>query len=367
MLQLKRLTCHDFYKTTSREWSPCERFLNGVVLGFASFTYYVGVFTVFGLAFLIDSLESFAVNIYLHWSVNSHDEKPLFQGLNPVRKMRYGDHPREYLYHISPNENLGVRKTLVYFHGGGFIAANAGVLLQSLTGFCRQGFDIYVANYSRDPFPGGIISTLKVLNFVRKNEGVTEIGVFGDSAGGNLAIQATICVQNPDLLFRIVKIANKFDLHVLEFPKIKVCASICGLVDRTAITDRRLTSIYYIENLFMLLMCKFSVWMYESQLSHEDCGDWGVNIPFSHIKRIPPTRLVAGRQDPLIASSWVVFKKFQEAGLPVEFKTYYGRHIFFGFPTWGLFGNWKVAAQPCLYDLCDLFHTYLLPSTAPSC
>merc|ERR1719317_306597 len=102
MLQLKRLSCHDFYKTGSREWTSCERFCNGVVLGFASLTYYIGVLTVYSLAFVIDSLEALSVNVYLSLSVNSHDEKLLLQGVRPARKIRYGDQPREYLWHISP-------------------------------------------------------------------------------------------------------------------------------------------------------------------------------------------------------------------------------------------------------------------------
>jgi len=367
MVNVKPKSCQDYYRSSSREWSSCETFFNRFVLGFASWTYYIGLLVVFILRLILDALEYFAVKVYIHLPLNAHDEKLLFQGLKTVKKIRYGDQSREYLFHLAPTEAPSVRKTLVYIHGGGFVAANAGVLTQSLTGFIRKGYDMYCVNYSLHPFPAGIISILKVLNFVYVSEGVSEIGICGDSAGGNLAIQAAICTSNPNLLLRISKLANQPELKELLFPKIKVCVSINGMLDRSAIAEWRLTSIYYLENLFMLLMCKFCVWMYESQLSQEKNRDWGVNIPFTQVERLPPTLIVAGRQDPLIASSWLVFQKLQKAGLPVDFKTYHGRHIFFGFPTWALLGNWKVAAQPCLYDLCDFFRTHLEGSTATSC
>jgi len=367
MVKRNPTSCHDYYRDTSREWGSCENFFNIIVLTFASRTYYIGLFVVSILRFTIDALESFAVYLYIHLPVNAHDEKLLFEGLKPVREMKYGDHFREYLFHLAPKEEPSVRKTLVYIHGGGFVAANAGVLIQSITGFIRKGYDMYSVNYSLDPFPAGIVSLLKMLNYVYVTEGVYVIGIFGDSAGANLAIQAAICSSNPDLLQRLSKLANQPELKEMVFPKIKVCACINGMLDRAAIAERRLTSIYYLENLFMLLMCQFCLWMYESRLSEENSRDWGVNIPFTKVKKLPPTIIVAGRQDPLIASSWLVFQKLQKAGFSVEFKTYQGRHIFFGFPTWALLGNWKVAAQPCLYDLCDFFRMHLDGSAVTSC
>jgi len=182
-----------------------------------------------------------------------------------MAKMRYGDHPREYLFQMMPTETITIKRVLVYLHGGGFIAGNAGVLMPNLTPFCRLGFDVYAINYSEGEFPAGIISTLKALNFLRMNLGIIELGVFGDSAGGNLAIQVAACVINPPVMIHLSEISNYSDIMKLRFPQIRVCASICGLLDRTSVMEKRLTSIMYIENLFMILMTTFCVWMYESQ------------------------------------------------------------------------------------------------------
>merc|ERR1719494_182726 len=97
-------------------------------------------------------------------------------------------------------------------------------------------------------------------------EGLTEVALLGDSAGGNLVIQAAACVTNPSLMTHVLEIANKSNLKELHFPKIKVVASICGLLDRTAVLKKRLNTINYFENLFMILMCTFSVWMYEPEI-----------------------------------------------------------------------------------------------------
>jgi len=286
------------------------------------------------------------------------DERSQSEGWTIV-KMRYGDHVREHLFHLKPTEITNDRRTIIYVHGGGFFAANAGVLIHNLTAFCRQGFDIYCVNYARDPFPAGIISIVKVLDFVRMKEELTEVVLLGDSAGGNLVIQAAACVANPPLLADVLKLANKSNLIEMHFPNIKVVASICGLLDRTAINKKSLKTIYYIENLFMMLMVTFTVWVYESQIVPSEYEYWGVNIPFCKISSLPPTRIIAGTKDPLIASSWKVYKRLQNMGIDAEFVSYCGRHIFFGFPNWWLFGNWRIAAQPCLYDLCDLFNKHL--------
>jgi len=310
------------------------------------------------VALILDCLEWVAVYLYIRIPMKAVDDQPQSEGWT-VEKMRYGDHAKEYLFHLKPTELTDVRRTIVYVHGGGFVAANAGVLMHNLTAFCRQGFDVYCVNYALDPFPAGIISMLKVLDFVRMKQERNEIVLLGDSAGGNLVIQAAACATNPPLLAHVLNLANKSNLKELQFPNIKVVASICGLLDRTAVIIKRLKTICWIENMFMILMCTFSVWMYESQIEQRDYEYWGVNIPFSKIQRLPPTRIIAGTKDPLIASSWKVYKSLQDIGVEAEFISYNGRHIFFGFPNWWLFGNWKIAGQPCLNDLCDLFRSHL--------
>jgi len=323
-------------------------------------TWYVGVLAVSLVDVILDICEKIAVHCYIYFPITTHDEQPQNKGWS-MKRMRYGDHPREYLFHLCPIEAPNIKRDIVYIHGGGFVACNAGVLMPNLTAFCRMGFDVYVINYSHNPFPAGIISTLKALDFLRMKLGIIELGIFGDSAGGNLVLQSAACVTNPSLLAHILKIANLSNCWKFSFPEIKVCASICGLLDRTAVLEKRLKTIMYIENLFMILMVKFSVWMYESKISLENYGNWGVNIPVTELVNLPPTRIIAGTQDPLVWSSWKVFRILVDNGFPVEFWCYPGRHIFFGFPSWWLFGNWKVAAQPCLYDLAELFWTHLSP------
>jgi len=259
----------DFCGANLRDWSKLERFWNQVVLGIASRTYYVGLFSVQIVALVLDCLEWIAVNLYIRTPIKAHDEKPQSEGWT-VMKMRYGDHPREYLFHLKPKETPSERRTIIYVHGGGFVAANAGVLMPNLTAFCRKGFDIYCVNYSHDPFPAGIISMMKVLDFVRMNQELTEVVLLGDSAGGNLVIQAAACAMNPPLFAHVLKITKNASLSEMHFPRIQLVASVCGLLDRTAISEMRLTTIYYLENLFMLLMVKFSVWMYESQTHSRD-------------------------------------------------------------------------------------------------
>ena len=96
---------------------------------------------------------------------------------------------------------------IVYFHGGGFVAANACVLTQSVVpvvrGGANGGFHVYAADYpmgQSGAFPLPILSGLKLLRHVLKDRGVEECHVYGDSAGAGVASYVVALVCNSRLL-----------------------------------------------------------------------------------------------------------------------------------------------------------------------
>merc|ERR1719336_3434108 len=180
-------------------------------------------------------------------------------------------------------KNKGRKKAIVYLHGGGWVACNAEVLLHSMTPLCRQGFTVYCPNYMRSngitpgsSYPSGLISVLTCLAYLKSDCGVETIGIFGDSAGGSLALMAGCFITNPGLLNKLLKLFPEYPKRLGQvsiYPKINSQASICGLLDRISFMRRRLTNIYFAENLFMILMCKFCLFMYET-----DADELGPNI-----------------------------------------------------------------------------------------
>jgi len=361
------LANREWYQKASREWTPRERTINSFVLSFAASTYWIGVLAVYFSKYVIDCCERVAI-IYL-WNpwFKSQDGKVIGEGVKlPPKRFKYGSHGREYGYHLEPSTQPEERKTLLYLHGGGFVAANAGVLMQSVTSFIRQGFDVYCINYRREPFPTGMVSALKALRWLKEEQGITHVGVVGDSAGGNLALQSTACVCNLALLEEIRKLSevpeDALPLDSTAYPEVDAVSSICGLLDRNTFTQARLDTIYYVENLFMLLFCSFATWMYEYRIPDE-ASHWGVDLPYLKVKTMPPIFLAAGEQDPLVSTSFHAYNMLRSiCGLDVSIATYPGRHIFFGFPTWWTGGNWKISAQPCLNDLSRFFHEHLTPN-----
>jgi hypothetical protein len=105
-------------------------------------------------------------------SPNNHSET------ENTAKQQHPRHPRQQ-HNSSSNSN---RKNfpVAYFHGGGFVAANACVLTQSVVpvarGGSRGGFEIYAADYPMGldgAFPLPILSGLKLLRHMRHRRGVT--------------------------------------------------------------------------------------------------------------------------------------------------------------------------------------------------
>jgi len=360
-------TENTFEKAVFRRWTTFERWAIWFVLIFAHYTYYWGVVVVLAIQQIIDLLALLQTT-YLYGPIGflAQDGERAGKGVKYPIWERYGPRPREKLVVMAP-EKEGPFKAVMYLHGGGFVAANAECLLHSMTPLVRRGFTVFCPNYERadglseeNAYPSGVISVLTALAYLKRERGIESIGILGDSAGGSLCLMTGCFITNPDLL---VQLLDMFDTYPKElanpslYPTINSQCSICGLLDRSSFVKRRLTNIYFAENLFMIIMCKFCLFMYETQ-----ADGIGPNIDdiCDKINTLPPTNLIAGLQDPLLFSSWRVYEKLSQRFDPedVHFHAYWGRHVFFGFPTGWTCGQWRISARPCVRELCDFFDDY---------
>lgn len=132
------------------------------------------------------------------------------------------------------NETGGV---CLYIHGGGFVAANATVLVQSVTPLVRAGLQVYAIDYPlapEEPFPSPVLSVLRALHWLRNVRGVTRCQVYGDSAGAALGGLATALVCNPNLLVKFLREAEStgsFTGSFSTFPTIDSVALVYGVLD----------------------------------------------------------------------------------------------------------------------------------------
>ena len=95
------------------------------------------------------------------------------------------------------------RIPVLYIHGGGFVAANSSVLLQSITPLARAGFTVFAIDYPKVPsykFPTPVLPTLKAMKWIKQTFQQEAIQVYGDSAGASISVVATALACNPSLL-----------------------------------------------------------------------------------------------------------------------------------------------------------------------
>lgn len=67
---------------------------------------------------------------------------------------------------LGSTSKIGSPIPILYIHGGGFVAANAAVLMQSVTPLVREGFTVYCIDYPLAPdnrFPIPVISVLRAM------------------------------------------------------------------------------------------------------------------------------------------------------------------------------------------------------------
>jgi acetyl esterase/lipase len=230
---------------------------------------------------------------------------------------------------------------VVYVHGGGFVAANAAVLLQEAVTMTREGMTVYALDYPLapdDPFPNAIASILDAFKWLRKHRNVRRVTIVGDSAGGSLACYAASLVSSPRLMEAFVTETGQptLDNDMEQFPTIVGLVSVYGVLD-TESYKARLHSISWLEWKIAVHGLTFCLDCYTNKALQfpQHISALLTNpktLSLMDFQTFPPTLLVCGALDPLVHSTQAVAKKFQELGVCTTLKLYAGRHGFVGLP-----------------------------------
>lgn len=108
-----------------------------------------------------------------------------------VRPARLGGVPGEWLLSRRPGP-----RTLVFLHGGAFVACSPGTHRPMTSAFARRGFRVFAPAYRlapEHPFPAAlddVVSVYRALLDEGLDPGTIALG--GDSAGGGLALSALV-------------------------------------------------------------------------------------------------------------------------------------------------------------------------------
>jgi acetyl esterase/lipase len=233
---------------------------------------------------------------------------------------------------------------IVYVHGGGFVAANAAVLIQQAVTMTREGITVYAIDYPLspgDPFPNAILSVLDSLKWLQTYRKVDRVSLVGDSAGGSLVSYAAALATSPELLksfgTEMKTTTRNLNYDTQDFPNIVGLASVYGVLDAETFRNR-LEKMPWLEWKTAVYGLSFCIDCYYNP-KHADypqhfCDLWThpKTSAFINAKAFPPTLLLCGDKDPLIQSTYKAAQLLHEHKVHTIVKIFAARHGFVGFP-----------------------------------
>eukprot|EP00657_Telonema_sp_P-1_P004142 TRINITY_DN1957_c0_g1_i1.p1 TRINITY_DN1957_c0_g1~~TRINITY_DN1957_c0_g1_i1.p1 ORF type:complete len:391 (+),score=29.39 TRINITY_DN1957_c0_g1_i1:145-1317(+) len=297
------------------------------------------------LAGFLDSIPTWLVMIWwlpdYYKSHIAQDGRPCLEGIAVGELHLYAEkHPRETVQALTPwgsdvvdstSQDLvtpevdstgrwfqqGGPRHVLYIHGGGFLAANAVLLMPSVTPFVRAGYTVWCINYPLSPesqHPAAIVSVLRALHWLRTTRNVSRIIIIGDSAGGQLATTAAAFCDNPHLLEDLkngwrhthFRSYHPDEIEHWRFPAINGVVSLYGVLDSVswACKSKRLSELSWLENKLSQFGLELCTWSY---CKHPDPvlmdGKRFFCDFIQQFRKYPRTLMVCGTLDILVHSS----------------------------------------------------------------
>lgn len=222
------------------------------------------------------------------------------------------------LYRPIPANNAPL-PLIVYFHGGGWVVSNIDTYDSSARALCVEtGALVLSINYRQGPefrFPAAhddanVALVWAIRNAATINADPSRIVLAGESAGGNLAIDAAIYARDSGL------------------PAPRALA----LIYPVAGTD--LTTPSYNDFAVAKPLSKASIqWFVQNYTrSPQDLQDPRLDVyRRANLANLPPTVIVSAEIDPLQSDGELLAAKLTAAGVPVSRRLYPGvTHEFFG-------------------------------------
>lgn len=303
----------------------------------------------------------------------AHDQLPVMQGVKTLR-VPYGEEWFERVNVVYPKTKLDAADWLadiaisfrqvtlkesdtipedciatdhipvLYVHGGGFVAANPCVLMQSVTPFVRAGLTVFAIEYPKAPnhrFPAPVLSTLKAMKWMKQTFKQDAIQVCGDSAGASIAGVAIAIASNPNFREEFEIAAQRAGCLSgplpSDLPRCERFASIYGIMEppRDAFpivgyNVQRMDTITWLEQQVANIGIHFCFTCHCSK--HPEISRCTLCEYLPDLEVFPPTLMQCGDKDFLHFGNRNTVSKMHERGLQVHYSEYKARHAFAGFP-----------------------------------
>jgi len=213
----------------------------------------------------------------------------------------------------------GPLPVVVYFHGGGWVIADAEVYDGGARGLAKSANAIVISvDYRQAPehkFPAAWDDALAAYEWALQNAAslggdAGRIALAGESAGGNLAIATAVAardkgLQRPTHVVSVYPVGQTGSLHTES----------------------------YLENAIAKPLNKAMIEWFVGHLVRGDAdkADTRLDLVNADLKGLPPVTIINATIDPLRSDGSRLESALKDAGVPVEREVYTGvTHEFFG-------------------------------------
>ncbi len=212
---------------------------------------------------------------------------------------------------LPPGE--GPWPVLVYLHGGGWVAGSPATHAKLARRFAEAGFVVFNVDYRlapEHPFPAALDDCVQAIRWASEVAGQyggdpARLAVGGDSAGGNLSAAAAIALaDDPAVEIR----AALLIYGVFDFAKLGDADAIAKLASQPALAAAG-------DELIELMAGSYlGANRPDSLLANPQVS------PVHAAEKLPPSHVVCGTADPLIAQAAEFARVLREAGVEHEYK-----------------------------------------------
>lgn len=219
---------------------------------------------------------------------------------------------------VRPDGDTGSRPLVVYFHGGGWVLADAKAYVASARALAKQLDAVVVSvNYRRAPetkFPGQHADALAAYRAIRDNAAAlggdsSRMVLAGESAGGNLAVATAIQLRD---------IGEAQPDHILS-------------VYPVAGTNLNTESYQRNANALPLNRAAMAWFFHHTIASPADLRNPLLNLVTADVSGLAPVTIVQAEIDPLLTEGKMLAERLQAAGNDVSSRVFDGvTHEFFG-------------------------------------
>ena len=218
----------------------------------------------------------------------------------------------------TPKEVKEKYPIVVYYHGGGFVIADIDVYNGGAQGLCEQSGAIVVSvEYPKGPekkFPAAHMVAFDAYQWVLKNAvsfkgNPAKIGVAGESAGGNLAVNVSMMARDKKI-------------------QVPMCQILMYPVANNDMSSESYTKYAMAKPLSKAMM----EWFVKNYLANDaQSADSRISIVKANLRGLPTTLIIAAEIDPLQTEGKLLADKLKDAGVTTNYKLYDGvTHEFFG-------------------------------------